>query len=556
MADEKKVKIDIPSVEEAGQKLGQSIGKSINKGVEEAATNLNSSELRKKLNETFSLRGLKENLVGSVKEGLAGTDKAKAKQADMSKILAKNAQLSKSFTKSITSGASKGEILQKGLALAGNNIKGMVANINPYVAAFTVAVKLTQQFLKDFQATLETSKKFVGQNSLFTDKATMQMMQRTGQSATGAQGTNRALDRLGISFDDIQSGRVTQAQMRAFEELRRMETARLEEIAAVGGPVFEAMQRGALAMATTKQIIDDTVTMAFARSKGVLEFSRQLEGVFTNIGTMVWAAADILAPIVTAISGVLSIVMGVVNLVVKNISALVQVVAPIFSAINEVLNVVMELVGSVFEVLNRISDAVIKPIIKIGQLVMKTIVTPVRIMAKMASAWIEAAFTAIEPIIQIFEIVFDIFSNLIPVFDALEMLSPILDIITTGIKWIGEGIAWLLRRILEGAAWLQNKIFDFIDWAINLIPEAVHNMINFIIGLLNKIPGVNISDLGDYQKISVGSAIDNLGLSYDAILDRMSGDTINYNYGATSPSTTDSNANVNLFANMYTLVND
>ena len=556
MADEKKLKVDIGSIEEAGQKLGQSIGKGINKGVENEANNLNSSELRKKLNETFSLRGLKENLVGSIKEGVAGTEKAKSKQAAMSKILSQNAKLSKAFTGAISSGASKGEILQKGLALAAGNIKGMVANINPYVAAFTVAVKLSQAFLKAFQSTLETSRKFVGQNSLFTDQATMQMMQRTGQSATGAQGTNRALDRLGISFDDIQSGRVTQAQMRAFEELRKMETARLEEIAEVGGPVFEAMQRSALAMATTKQIIDDTVTMAFAKSKGVLEFARQLEGLATNIGTMVWAAADILAPIITAVSGVLSIIMGVVNLVVKYVSAIVQVVAPAFNAVNEILNVIMELVGSVFAVLNRISDAVIKPFMKIGQLVIKTIITPVRMMAAMASAWIEAAFTAIEPIIQIFEIVFDVISNMIPVFDAFEALSPILDIITMSIKWIGDGIAWLLRKIMEGMAWLQSKIFDFIDWAINLIPEAVHNMVNYVIGLLNKIPGVNMSDLGDYQGISVGNALDNLGLSYDSMLDKMSGDTINYNYGSTSTSGPSANANVNLFANMYTLVND
>jgi phage-related protein len=556
VADEKKLKVDIGSIEDAGQKLGQSIGKGINKGVEDAANNLNSSELRKKLNETFSLRGLKENLVGSIKDGLAGTEKGVAKQKKMQEILTKNATLSKTFTSAIAGGASKGEILQKGLALASNNIKGMVANINPYVAAFTVAVKLSQAFLKSFQATLETSRKFVGQNSLFTDQATMQMMQRTGQSATGAQGTQRALDRLGISFDDIQSGRVTQAQMRAFEELRKMETARLEEIARVGGPVFEAMQRSALAMATTKQIIDDAITLVFAKSQGVVNFANQLEGTATNIGKLVWAAADIIAPFVNIIAGLLGSIIGVINMIVKYVSATVQLVAPIFDAINDVINVVFEFTNGFMSIMNRLSDAVLKPIMKIAKIVIGQIVLPIKIAAEMLSAFVDAIFVALEPIIQIFEIVFGVISNMIPVFNAFEKLSPILNVVTNAIRWMGEGIAWLLKKVFEGLAWMQTKVWNFTDWAINLIPEAVHNMVNYVIGLLNKIPGVNLDNLGDYQGISIGNTLDNLGLGLDSMLDKMTGDTINYNYGSTSTSGPASNANVNLFANMYTLVND
>lgn len=549
MADEKKLKVDIGSIEEAGQKLGQEVGKGINKGVADAANNLNSSELRKKLDETFSLRGLKENLV-SMKDGLL---LSKNKQNDMSKILAKNAELSKSFTSAIANGAGKGEILQKGLALAGNNIKGMVANINPYVAAFTVAVKLSQAFLKAFQATLETSKKFVGQNSLFTDQATMQMMQRTGQSATGAQGTNRALDRLGISFDDIQSGRVTQAQMTAFEELRKMETARLEEIAKVGGPTFEAMQKSALAMATTKQIIDDTITMIFAKSKGVIEFATQLESFATSMGSMIWSLADGLTPVVDLISGLLAKILGAAEGPLQTIiKTIVDQIGPIFNILQSSLDSIGGVLNSLFE---RVGS-VLSIAIKIAGKFIQYVAVRLAVIIQVGGAIIEALLVAVQPILDIVETLVDLIDSFLPLEKAMKFLQPALDIAIYAIKWMGEGIAWLLKKVFEGMAWMQGKIFDFIDWGINLIPKAVHNMVNYIIALLNEIPFVNLDNLGDYQGISVGNALDNLGLSGNSILDKMTGDTINYNYGSTSTSSPASNANVNLFANMYTLVND
>jgi hypothetical protein len=549
VADEKKLKVDIGSIEEAGQKLGQEVGKGINKGVADAANNLNSSELRKKLDETFSLRGLKENLV-SMKDGLL---LSKNKQNDMSKILAKNAELSKSFTSAIANGAGKGEILQKGLALAGNNIKGMVANINPYVAAFTVAVKLSQAFLKAFQATLETSKKFVGQNSLFTDQATMQMMQRTGQSATGAQGTNRALDRLGISFDDIQSGRVTQAQMTAFEELRKMETARLEEIAKVGGPTFEAMQKSALAMATTKQIIDDTITMIFAKSKGVIEFATQLESFATSMGSMIWSLADGLTPVVDLISGLLAKILGAAEGPLQTIiKTIVDQIGPIFNILQSSLDSIGGVLNSLFE---RVGS-VLSIAIKIAGKFIQYVAVRLAVIIQVGGAIIEALLVAVQPILDIVETLVDLIDSFLPLEKAMKFLQPALDIAIYAIKWMGEGIAWLLKKVFEGMAWMQGKIFDFIDWGINLIPKAVHNMVNYIIALLNEIPFVNLDNLGDYQGISVGNALDNLGLSGNSILDKMTGDTINYNYGSTSTSSPASNANVNLFANMYTLVND
>ena len=77
---------------------------------------------------------------------------------------------------------------------------------------------------------LDSSRKMITSNSLFIDGATRDMMQQTGQTAVEAQSTQRALDRLGLSFEDLQSGKLTEAQAKAFEDVRNREISKLKRI--------------------------------------------------------------------------------------------------------------------------------------------------------------------------------------------------------------------------------------------------------------------------------------------------------------------------------------
>jgi hypothetical protein len=544
------LKIDINSL----NNLQTGITKSIQKGIDEG---LNAPKTKEKIDKIFSLKGMKQGLASSFKEGMTGTDKMKTKQAAMSKILSKNAGLSKAFTGAVAGGAGKAKILSTGLKLAQNYGLGMLKNMNPYVAALKVAVELSKQFAKYYQQTLENSSKFISQGSLFTDRKTMDMMQRTGQSASGAQGTNRSLDRLGISFEDIQTGKVTKAQMKAFEDIRKEETKRLEEIQRVGGPVFEAMQRGALAMARTKQIVTDTMTLAFAKSKGVMVFATRLKEMFDTASGFVATLGSVLNPIINIVSGVLAGVIKIVNIVMKVVDSVFTALKPVFDTVTEIVDVVITIVDSVLEIVDRVVSSVLKPVTKALSNIFAMIMAPIRVVVKVISGIIDMVMEIVTPILDVINLVFDIFADMIPVFSAFEKMQPVLNIITTTLKIIGAAIGWVIRKIGQGIAWVWGKVSEFIDNALNAIPKAISNVIGWFIELYNDTLGVLLGKIDEqdaYQGFSINDLISNLQGGLDNTLASIQGDTFNYNTTTSTPVA--EVANVNLFNNQYVIVND
>jgi len=556
MADEAKVKIDIGSADNAGAALGKSAAKEFKKGVEESVENLDSGALRKKLASTFSMDGLKKNFKDSFQTAYEGSAKFKKSQISMEGILKKNATLSKNFTAAIAGGAGKTQILNAGLKLASNHVVGMLKNMNPYVLALKAAAEAVKAFLQSYQKTLEQSSKFITGNSLFADKGTMSMMQRTGQSASGAQGTMRSLDRLGIGFEDLQTGQVTKAQMAMFEELRKSETARLETIARIGGPVFESMQYAAVAMATAKAKFTDMVTYAYAKGKGVLQFANSLRNFATEIGDMFWSAKSILTPIVNIIGTVLGNIMHTVNIAVKIVSAAITAVTPVFDTVNEIVDVISNTFGQTLDAISQIVDAVIKPTMKVISSFLTQLMVPIRVIVQVVGAIVDGIFLILKPILSHISMMSDIMTSLLPVGKGLKDLQPILDIITTSIKILGAAIGWLLGKIGEGTRWVLDKIIDGVTYLVNLVPKAFHNMINSIIDKINQIPGVSVASLGTYKSIDIGAGLSGLNSALNKTLASIQGDTFNYNYGSTVEAPSAPIANQNLFMNTYTLVND
>lgn len=551
MADEKvKVSIDpnsISGLDELGKKIGENVKKGVTDGLE-------SNEVKKKIDETFSAKGLKDGLKKTLASVFSDSAKTEKKQAKVADHLAKHVDLQKNFTKLAGEGAKKSELLSAGLKLAGNQAAGMLANMNLYIVAAKVAVRVIQEFADQYQRVAEQSAKFISQSSLFTDKATMQMMQRTGQQASGAQGTNRALDRLGISFEDLQSGMVTDAQVKMFEKIRKEETERLEMIARVGGPTFEAMQHGAVAVASAKQKIEDAVTFVFAKSKGVMQFAKSLESMAGRVGDFLWTGIQMLEPIVSAVSNVLAIVMEAVGGILDVATIIYSAVTPIYSTISSILDVAGKYFTQVVKNLSRVVNAVLKPVMKIAGMIIENIITPIMWVVDIVSAIIDASMAAVEPVFQIMEIVGDSIGMIAEVFmPSLKSMTPVIEFIVKLIELFGASVAWVVSKVAEAIKWISDMVVTGVNYIINLIPKGVHQMISNIVDLMNKIPGVNIK-IGEYKPIDVSKMMSGITGSIDNAITNIQGDTFNYN--TTNNDNRSQNANQNLFANNYVLVND
>jgi phage-related protein len=548
LAEEKKIKIDISSAEEAGKKFGDSV----KKGIETSLDKLDSKELQKKIEGSFSFGGVKENFAKAIKAGYAGTDAGIKKQEKMRSILSKNASLTNAFQEAISGGASKTEIMSKGLALAKNNIAGMAANMNPYVLAVKVAIEAAKKFLEYYQKTLEQSTKFISQGSLLTDKATMSMMQRTGQDAAGAQGTMRGLERLGLTLEDLQSGKVTKAQMEMFEQIRKEESARLREIQKVGMPTFIAMQKGSLAVAGATQKIRDAVTMVYAKSRGVMMFAQSLTSAAENVGGLISTLIGNLAPVFNIIAGIMGVIVKVVSIVSDVLNQVHSAVAPIYDAINEIINTITDVLGAWLGVIGRLINAAIKPAVKAISLIANLVGGYIKVVMKVINMVMEQIFRALEPFLIIVEMISSIIAAMIPMFDILELFTPLLEWIGSLLSKIGDAVIWIASKALKAIKTIWDGVTGFLSTALNLIPKAFHDMIRGLV----KVATLGVKDIGEYQGkvFDLGAGVSN---SLDNAIKAIEGDTYNYNFNAQEKADSgQQNANQNLFTNMYAIVND
>ena len=72
-----------------------------------------------------------------------------------------------------------------------------------------------------------------------------------------------------------------------------------------------------------------------------------------------------------------------------------------------------------------------------------------------------------------------------------EMFQNIVDKFVSVKEWVMDGISGFAEKIAD----MSKGIFDPIIWVLRKIQNGIKHMINFYIGLANKIPGVNIKKL-------------------------------------------------------------
>lgn len=344
----------------------QTIGK-----VEEGFSSAVSSGIEKGFNKPFDFKNLKEDLTKSLGQGLdaiwKNSKRVQSAQATTAEAY-KKAQLGViDAINSPTKGFGKTLGIVKSIGKQGTTgMASMLASTNPYVAAIKVAAQAVKFMANQFQRISKESSKFVGQGSLFTDKATMQMMQMTGQTATQAQATQRSLGSLGLGFEDIQQGKITAEQAAVFEQLRNRELSKLEQINTVAGPMFKSMQQVTLGFSLLSQDINDWITMAMASAPGVSKMlskskeflgkagsfmqsliSKYLSPIFSIAGEIVSIVMDIGMALMDAFMPILDILKPIIDLISNVVTMVGKVLTPMIKGVGEIIKTVLSTLANI-----------------------------------------------------------------------------------------------------------------------------------------------------------------------------------------------------------------
>ena len=348
-----KLNIDSSAFEKA---IAEAVGRGFSKSL---------APVEERFEKAFSKGSVRKNLASNLSGGdLKTADKRNALLKKYESIQSKINALNGKDNKSLKDKAS---ILALSTKQATVGMKGMTAGMNPYIMALKAGVEAAKKLYEQIQKINEESKKFVGQGSLFTDKQTMDMMQKTGQTATQAQGTQRALDQLGLSFDDLQSGKLTEAQAKAFEEIRQRELNKLEEISKASEGMFKNVRQITLAINLLTQDITDWITIAFAESEGFNNLIEDIKGFVSEVAPVIKEVIGLITPILDALSKVFSFVLKVVKgllPIVSSLALLAEGVLGIISGALEVLIPILEIVANLISKIAGWLNTIISTVMK------------------------------------------------------------------------------------------------------------------------------------------------------------------------------------------------
>lgn len=389
-----------------------------------------------------------------------------------------NAQLRKIFNikegDSKSSGIAKiGATIGKTFTKSGsdmNKIFGMVTKgASKSMIALTGMVAVIKTLADQVARIAGDSKKFVSNNSLFTDKATLDMMQRTGQSATGAQSTNRALEQLGLSFEDLQSGKFTEKQGKAFEEIRQRELTKLEQISEVAEPMNESLQEAMLTINLMTSDILDTITYMHAQSQPVVDMIENIKPFTEKVSVFIQGLIKDLSPFVDIVAEIIVVVMGIVEVLMNVIGGVVSIVMTVVTPI-----------------LKQISN-IIRPIVPI--------------------------LRALTPIIDI----------IITLLNLMMQMNPIIELII----WLVELTEVAVNKLVQGIDWITNKLTDFASGFINFINGIILEMRKFEV--FDWKPFENMKTIDNVAGIKSGTLLPPSFSNSNTTNNNQQSNTYNYN---------------------------
>jgi phage-related protein len=345
MADEIKVLIDGELTEQTLEKIKEGVSDSMSKGLEGK---------EEEFSKVFNFKNIKKDLGNALNQAWGNSSRVQQKQAaamdKYKKAQSAVTQLVNTQNKGF-GGSLKlvGAIGKQGVA----GMSGMLAKVNPYVAAIKAAAIAAKFTADQFVRISKESAKFVGQGSLFTDKATMDMMQKTGQTATQAQATQRSLGDLGLDFSDIQQGKITAEQAAAFEKIRQRELQKLEEINSVAGPMFKSMQQVTLGFTLLLRDINDWITMAMAGAPGITSMLEKIKPFIAQVGGfMKQVISTYLTPIFSIIGDIFAHAMDIISGIMPVFQIFMTFMKPIYELVQNLFSIILKILGPIIKIIS------------------------------------------------------------------------------------------------------------------------------------------------------------------------------------------------------------
>lgn len=312
------------------------------------------------------------------------------------------------------------------------------------------------------------AKKMIGANSLLIDKEVANMMQKTGQNAEEANATMRSLERLGLSMEDLQSGRLTPAQAAEFEKIRDRELEKLAEIEAKSGNALTAMQSATLGYDSLMADIADFALLALLEnSEGVEELANMANELFGKISV----ALEGLIPIVGEVIG-----------------SLMGILESLWPILDMVIGLFQELLPPLMSVIGVLADALI-PLLDI---VVGTI-----------GGMLESLMPAIVSILGVIELILPILSDILA--PILEYLGMVLNIVASVVGTVVEVLAKMLAPVLKVLGTIVGALSKALSSLIGWI-SGIYDWVLKFLGL-KKEGGTAIgldSDPNDFIGLGVG----------------------------------------------------
>lgn len=260
------------------------------------------------------------------------------------------------------------------------------------------------------------------------------------------------------------------------------------------------------------------INLAPVLSRFVDFISQMVVGIAPLIAQLVGSLAPVIATIVTvlmnivqsimpALTAVLNVIMAVLeavgpvvmntlSIVIDVITAIMQYVTPIIAFIGMVINAIIAVISPIVTVIGGFIALIIDAIGKALSFVSGVMATVVNLIV---GTWTKVTNYITDAINKISGIISTISSVVGTVFNGIyAVCTSVMDRVDGAIKGVFDNI----RSSWEGLTGFVDKIFGGVESAVNDLVSQVKGFVNGVIGginaavgLINKIPGVTISEI-------------------------------------------------------------
>ena len=428
----------------------------------------------------------------------------------------------------------------------------MVASSKLGIESIKKVGKAYLDFAKTGQeAMLSSSRKMITSNSLFIDNQTRDMMQMTGQTATQAQGTQRALDRLGLSFDDLQTGKLTEAQAKAFEDLRDREMNKLAQLESVGTQAFGAIQKGQMMGMQVQQDIQDMLMIAMASAGPAIE---QVMGSIGDALNQIMPVVESIMPSITELINLLPLIIEplipVVNILIGLIATLmpliVTIVENVLTPLGPIIETLLSALVPVIEIIVKLISGALEPLMSVINFLATLLTTVIELMMPILNILMAVLLPVLSALTPIFNVLSGIIKALSPVIEILigvllVQLMPVILIVMTIVNALSlvlqalgpiiEILLIFLQPLLEIFNALS-PVLEVFTWALGKMGEAVE-WISDKIGKFFGKAKKDAQELSDVGFSSITSTIPNVGTTNSSQYNNTNTNSVtnNYNYG-------------------------